>query len=171
MVEIRLQLEGMTCASCAARIEKKLNKLDGVNATVNFATERATLACATGTSVDSLVDAVRAAGYDAREAESAHAHHYDEPARSMRRRLVVAIALSVPVALLAMVSPLQFANWEWVAFALATPVVFWSGSGFHRAALRAARHGSASMDTLISMGTLAAWIWSTAVLVFGLDAA
>jgi Cu+-exporting ATPase len=170
MAEIRLQLEGMTCASCAARIEKKLNKLDGVNATVNFATERATVTCATGTSVDSLVDAVRAAGYDAREAESAHSHHYDEPARSMRRRLVVAVVLSVPVALLAMVSPLQFSNWEWVAFALATPVVFWSGIGFHRAALRAARHASASMDTLISMGTLAAWTWSTAVLVFGLDA-
>ena len=170
MAEIRLQLEGMTCASCATRIEKKLNKLDGVDATVNFATERATVTCARDASLASLVDAVRAAGYDAREAQSAHAHHYDEPARSMRRRLVVAVVLSVPVALLAMVSPLQFANWEWVAFALATPVVFWSGIGFHRAALRAARHGSASMDTLISIGTLAAWIWSTAVLVLGLGA-
>jgi Cu+-exporting ATPase len=169
MAEIRLQLEGMTCASCAARIERKLNTLDGVNATVNFATERATLTCAPGTSVNWLIDTVRATGYDAREAVSGDAHYYDEPARSMLRRLVVAVALSVPVALLGMVRPLQFSNWEWVAFALATPVVFWSGIGFHRAALRAARHGSASMDTLISMGTLAAWIWSTAVLVFGLD--
>ena len=170
MAEIRLQLEGMTCASCATRIETKLNKLDGVSATVNLATERATLACPSGTSIDSLIGAVRAAGYDAREAVSGDAHHYDEPARSMRRRLVVAVALSVPVALLAMVRPLQFSGWEWAAFALATPVVFWSGMGFHRAALRAARHGSASMDTLISIGTLAAWTWSTAVLVFGLDA-
>ena len=170
MAEIRLQLEGMTCASCATRIETKLNKLDGVSATVNLATERATLACPSGTSIDSLIGAVRAAGYDAREAVSGDAHHYDEPARSMRRRLVVAVALSAPVALLAMVRPLQFSGWEWAAFALATPVVFWSGMGFHRAALRAARHGSASMDTLISIGTLAAWTWSTAVLVFGLDA-
>src|SRR5438552_12861046 len=117
MAEIRLDLEGMTCASCAARIEKWLNKLDGVNATVNFATERATVTCASGTSLDSLLAAVRGAGYDAREAEPAHAHHYDLPARSMRRRLVVAVVLSVPVALLAMVSPLQFSNWGWVAFA------------------------------------------------------
>jgi Cu+-exporting ATPase len=167
---VRLQLEGMTCASCAARIEKRLNKLDGVDATVNFATEQAAVTCVPGISVDALVDAVRAAGYDARESVSADAHHYDEPARSMRRRLVVAIALSVPVALLAMVRPVQFSNWEWVAFVLATPVVFWCGLGFHRAALRAARHASASMDTLISMGTLAAWIWSTAVLAFGLEA-
>jgi Cu+-exporting ATPase len=171
MAEVRLDLEGMTCASCAARIEKKLNKLDGVEATVNFATEQATVKHVRGLSVAALVDAVRAAGYDAREAEPVQAaHHYDEPARVMRRRLAVAVVLSLPVALLAMVGPLQFSGWEWVAFVLATPVVFWSGIGFHRAALRVARHAAASMDTLISMGTLAAWLWSTAVLVLGLDA-
>ena len=168
--QVRLDLEGMTCASCAARIEKKLNKLEDVEATVNFATEQATVICKRGVSVDSLVDAVRSAGYEAREAAPAHVHHYDEPARVMRRRLVAAIVLTVPVALLAMVPPLQFADWEWVALALATPVVFWSGIGFHRAALNAARHFSASMDTLISMGTLAAWLWSTVVLLAALDA-
>jgi Cu+-exporting ATPase len=170
VAEVRLDLEGMTCASCVARIETKLNKLEGVEATVNFATEQATVTCEPGVSVDSLVDAVRSAGYEAREAAPAHVHHYDEPARVMRRRLVAAIVLTVPVALLAMVPPLQFADWEWVALALATPVVFWSGIGFHRAALNAARHFSASMDTLISMGTLAAWLWSTVVLLAALDA-
>jgi Cu+-exporting ATPase len=170
VAEVRLDLEGMTCASCAARIEKKLSKLEGVGATVNFATEQATVICEPGVSVDSLVDAVRSAGYEAREAAPANVHHYDEPARVMRRRLLAAIVLTVPVALLAMVPPLQFADWEWVALALATPVVFWSGIGFHRAALNAARHYSASMDTLISMGTLAAWLWSTVVLVAALDA-
>ncbi len=170
MAEVRLDLDGMTCASCAARIERKLNKLEGVDATVNFATEQATAICEPGVSVDSLVDAVRSTGYEAREASPAHVHHYDEPARVMRRRLFAAIVLTIPVALLAMVPPLQFADWEWVALALATPVVFWSGIGFHRAALNAARHFSASMDTLISMGTLAAWLWSTVVLVAALDA-
>ena len=170
MAEVLLDLEGMTCASCAARIEKKLNKLDGVEATVNFATEQATATYGPGVSVVNLLDAVRAAGYEAREAEPMHVHQYGEPARVMRRRLLVAIALSVPVALLSMVRPLQFADWEWVALVLATPVVFWCGIGFHRAAFKVARHGSASMDTLISLGTLAAWIWSTAVVVLGLDA-
>jgi Cu+-exporting ATPase len=169
MVEVLLDLEGMTCASCAARIEKKLNKLEGVEATVNFATEQAAVVCEPGVPADSLVDAVRSAGYEAREAAPAHVHHYDEPARAMRRRLLAAIVLTVPVALLAMVPPLQFSDWEWVALALATPVVFWSGIGFHRAAIKVARHASASMDTLISMGTLAAWLWSTVVLVAGLD--
>jgi P-type Cu+ transporter len=170
VAEVRLDLGGMTCASCAARIEKKLNKLEGVEATVNFATELATVSCEPDVSVGSLVDAVHAAGYEAREAVPAHIHHYDEPARAMGVRLLAAIVLTVPVALLAMVPPLQFSDWEWIALVLATPVVFWSGMGFHRAALKAARHGSASMDTLISMGTLAAWLWSTVVLVAAFDA-
>ncbi len=168
--EVRLDLEGMTCASCAARIEKRLNKLDGVEATVNFATEQATVRSNRSLPIDVFVDAVEAAGYGAREAAPTHVHHPDEPARALRRRLAVAIALTVPVALLAMVPPLQFPDWEWVALVLATPVVFWSGIGFHRAAIKAARHAAASMDTLISMGTLAAWLWSTTVLVFALDA-
>jgi Cu+-exporting ATPase len=167
--EVRLDLEGMTCASCAARIEKRLNKLDGVDATVNFATEQATVRSNHALPVDMLVDAVEAAGYGAREAAPASVHHADEPVRPLRRRLAVAIALTVPVALLAMVPQFHFADWEWVALALATPVVFWSGIGFHRSALRVARHASASMDTLISMGTLAAWLWSAVVLVAGID--
>jgi len=168
--EVRLDLEGMTCASCAARIEKNLNKLEGVDATVNFATERATVRSDHGVPIEVLVGAVRAAGYDAHEATPARIHEPDEPTRVLRRRLVAAIALTVPVALLAMVPPLQFSHWEWMALALATPVVFWCGIGFHRGALNAARHGLATMDTLISMGTLAAWLWSTVVLFAALDA-
>ena len=167
--EVRLDLEGMTCASCAARIEKKLNKLDGVEATVNFATEQATVHSDRALPVAELVAVIESAGYGARETVPAHVHQPDEPARLLRRRLAVAIGLTVPVALLAMVPPLQFSGWEWVALALATPVVFWSGIGFHRAALQVARHASASMDTLISLGTLAAWLWSTVVLVLALD--
>ncbi|HEU5277348.1 MAG TPA: heavy metal translocating P-type ATPase [Gaiellaceae bacterium] len=168
--EVRLDLEGMTCASCAARIEKKLNNLEGVEATVNFATEQATAHCDPAVPLETLVGAVESAGYSAREAAPAHEHHHDESAQILRRRLAAAIVLTVPVALLAMVSPLQFSGWEWLALALSTPVVFWSGLGFHRAALRTARHLAASMDTLISIGTLAAWLWSTIVLVGGLDA-
>jgi Cu+-exporting ATPase len=166
--ELRLDLEGMTCASCVVRIEKKLNRLDGVDATVNFATEQATVRCDPAVTVDELVAAVESAGYHARAAKMSE-HQHDEPADLLRRRLVAAIALTVPVALLAMVPPLQFADWEWVALALSTPVVFYSGSGFHRAAMKSARHGAATMDTLISIGTIAAWLWSTVVLVDGID--
>ena len=178
--EFRLDLEGMTCASCAARIEKRLNKLDGVEATVNFATERATVHCDPSVGVEALVDAVESAGYHAHPAAAAFAapfdegeaagghHHHDGPVAVLRRRLVVAIALTVPVALVAMASPLHFAHWEWLALGLSTPVVFWSGSGFHRVALTNARHFAASMDTLISIGTLAAWGWSSVVLVGGI---
>jgi P-type Cu+ transporter len=170
MPELRLDLEGMTCAACAARIEKKLNKLDGVDATVNFATEQATVHTDAPVSVGTLVAAVEAAGYGAREVAPAHGHAHDEPVRALERRLVLALALTVPLAVLAMVPALQFDGWEWLAFALATPVVLVSGIGFHRAAARGALHGAATMDTLISIGTLAAWLWSTVVLVAGLDA-
>jgi Cu+-exporting ATPase len=168
--EVRLDLEGMTCASCVARIERKLNKLDGVEASVNFATERATVRCDQSVTVDKLVSAVEAAGYHAHPVEEAGGHrHHDEPIAVLRRRLAVAVALTVPLALVAMVPALQFTGWEWVALALATPVVFWSGIGFHRVALQSARHLAATMDTLISIGTLAAWGWSTVVLVGGLE--
>jgi Cu+-exporting ATPase len=168
---VTLDLEGMTCASCAARIEKRLNKVGGVEATVNFATEQATASCPEGVSTDDLVAAVRAAGYDAHTARehATEGHQHDEPLQALTRRLVVAAVLTVPIALLAMVSVLQFAGWEWLALALATPVVFYSGLGFHRAALRSARHLTATMDTLISLGTLAAWFWSVVVLVGGID--
>jgi P-type Cu+ transporter len=168
--EIRLDLEGMTCASCVRRIERKLNKIDGVEASVNFATEQATVLCPPSVTVDDLVSQVEAAGYHARSVDEHEGHmHHDEPPALLRRRLFVAVALTAPLVLLAMVPPLQFAGWEWLALALATPVVFWSGLGFHQVALRSARHLEATMDTLISMGTLAAWGWSTVVLVGGLD--
>jgi len=168
--EVRLDLEGMTCASCVARIERKLNKLDGVDASVNFATEQATVHCDQSMSVADLVSAVEAAGYHAHPVDSAAGHHHhDEPIAVLRRRLAVAVALTTPLAVVAMVPALQFTGWEWVAFALATPVVFWSGIGFHRATLQSARHFAATMDTLISIGTIAAWGWSTVVLMGGLD--
>ncbi|HZR92954.1 MAG TPA: heavy metal translocating P-type ATPase [Gaiellaceae bacterium] len=174
--EVVLDLGGMTCASCAARIERKLNRLEGVEATVNFATEQATVRCDPSVSLDALVGAVESAGYDARPARPAHeargheGHlHHDEPAMVLARRLGLATVLTVPVALLGMVPSLRFAGWEWAALALSTPVVFVAGSGFHRAAWRNARHLAASMDTLISIGTLAAWTWSVVVLAASLD--
>jgi P-type Cu+ transporter len=167
-VERSLDLDGMTCASCAARIEKKLNRLDGVEASVNFATERATVRSAPDVPLERLVAAVEAAGYGARPRESQH-HHGDASA-PLARLLIVALAFTVPVAALAMVPQLQFAGWEWLALVLSTPVVFYAGLGFHRAALRNARHLAASMDTLISIGTVAAWAWSAVVLAAGLDA-
>src|SRR5262249_17294397 len=173
LAEVQLDLQGMTCASCAARIEKKLSRLDGVEATVNFATERATVRCEEDVAVERLVGAVEAAGYHARVAPGPHeahsGHHHDEPLALLTRRLGVAIVLTVPIVLLSMVPPLRFSGWEWVALVLSTPVVLYSGIGFHRAALKSARHLEATMDTLISLGTLAAWTWSTVVLVGGIQ--
>ena len=173
--EVRLDLEGMTCAACATRIERKLNELVGVEATVNFATEQATVHSAEAVPMERLVGAVEDAGYGARLAPAAHehgdAHHHDEPLGLLKRRLAVAATLTLPVALLAMVSALQFARWEWVALVLSTPVVFYAGLGFHRAALKSARHLTATMDTLISLGTFAAWVWSVVVLLASLDTA
>jgi Cu+-exporting ATPase len=179
-VEVRLDLEGMTCASCAARVEKRLNKLDGVEATVNFATEQATVHCDPDMPVKELVAAVESVGYGAQPARSAHeAHpdhtrgghqHHGEPLRMLTRRLALAVVLTVPVAVLAMLPPARFGGWEWLALALSTPVVFYSGIAFHRAALQNARHFAATMDTLISIGTIAAWLWSAVVLVGGIEA-
>jgi Cu+-exporting ATPase len=170
--ELRLDLEGMTCASCAARIEKRLNRLDGVEATVNFATEQATVHCEPSVSVDELVGAVSAAGYGAHVAAPAHEaqEQRDESAAVLGRRLAFSLVLSLPVALPAMVPALRFADWQWMALALSTPVVFYAGGRFHRAALASARHAAATMDTLISVGTLAAWLWSVVVLAGGIHA-
>ena len=166
---VDLEIGGMTCASCVARVERKLNKLDGVEATVNLATERASVTYDPGrVAMDALVAAVESAGYSAtlrREAGDA-----DSALRAVRMRLLVSSALTVPLALLAMVPPLQFSGWEWVALALAAPVVLWGGWPFHRAALQNARHAAATMDTLISLGTIAALAWSTVVVVAGLEA-
>ena len=163
-----LALEGMTCASCAARIERTLNKLDGVEATVNFATETAAVSFDPArVAPDELTAAVERIGYHAHPARAGVAKREREGASA---KLVVALVLSLPLVLLAMIPPLRFAGWEWVSLVLATPVVFWSGAQFHRAALLNARHGAATMDTLVSLGTLAAWTWSTVVLLAGRSA-
>ncbi len=172
----RLELEGMTCASCAARIERRLNKLDGVEATVNFATEEAAVSFDPARArVEELIAAVESIGYGASlpRAHDSHDSHGSGSApnqRALLRRLTASAALSLPLVLLAMVPPLQFGGWEWLSLALATPAVLWAGWPFHRAAIRNARHLAATMDTLISIGTLAAWGWSAVVLVGGVDA-
>ena len=168
---VTLALEGMTCASCAARIERKLNKLEGVEATVNYATEQATVRFDPArVKLEDLIRSVGAIGYGAALPRAVTGADSGEDAvRSLRQRLIVAAALSAPLTFLALLSPLQFAGWEWIAVALATPVVLWAGWPFHRAAALNARHLTATMDTLISIGTLAAWGWSTTVAVAGLD--
>ncbi len=164
---VRLEIDGMTCASCATRIEKKLNRLGGVEATVNFATEEAAVAYDPAqVQLEDLIRTVEAIGY---HAELPVGRVKDETG-AFRRRLVGAAVLTAPLVLLAMLPPLRFAGWEWLALALATPVVVWAGWPFHHAAALNARHGAATMDTLISIGTLAAWLWSTVVLLGGLDA-
>ena len=166
---VDLALEGMTCAACAGRIERKLNKLDGVDASVNYATEQAAVRFdSSRVAVADLIGAVEGAGYHARLA--AEAGDGDDRSRSLRTRLIVAAALTAPLVALSMIPLLQFDGWGWLALALATPVVFWAGYGFHRAALMNARYLAATMDTLISIGTLAAWGWSVAALVVVDDA-
>ena len=165
--QVELAIEGMTCASCAARVEKRLNKLEGVSASVNFASEHAAVSFDPGrVTVDDLLGTVEAAGY---HASLPRVGLGEDPGRGYRLRLIAAAVLSAALALLAMVAALQFSGWEWVSFVLATPVVFWCGWPFHRAAAVNARHLVATMDTLISVGTIAAWGWSTVVLVSGVS--
>ncbi|MEU6643941.1 heavy metal translocating P-type ATPase [Saccharomonospora sp. NPDC046836] len=162
----------MTCASCAMRIERKLNKLDGVTATVNYATEKAKVSYADGVLPEQLVEQVEAAGYAATlppeptAAEPAPAEPAD-PARSLRDRLLVSALLAIPVVAMAMIPALQFTYWQWISLTLAAPVVVWGAWPFHKAAWANLRHGAATMDTLISMGTLAALLWSLYALLFG----
>jgi len=168
---LELPITGMTCASCANRIERKLNKLDGVQASVNYATERATVELDAGSvPPECLVEAVESVGYGAvlpTEESDPSQRDAADPTASLRRRLVVSALLSVPVLLLSMVSALQFENWQWLALQLATPVVLWGAWPFHRAAWANLKHGAATMDTLISVGTLAAWLWSLYALFIG----
>ena len=175
--EVELNITGMTCASCAARIEKRLNKLDGVVATVNFATEKAKVTYSPTVSTDALISTVEGAGYGAslpqprRPASEAKARttadtDADE-ATAWRQRLVISAVLTLPVVLLAMVTPLQFTYWQWASLTLAAPVVVWGAWPFHRAAWTNLRHGAATMDTLISLGTLAAFGWSLYALFLG----
>ena len=163
---VELAISGMTCASCAARIEKRLNKLDGVAASVNFASEHAAVTFdPAAVRVEDLIGAVEAAGYGA----ALPAEVTDEdPARPYRLRLALAVVLTVPLVLFSWVAAARPPGWEWVSLVLATPVVAWAGWPFHKAAATNARHGVATMDTLISVGTLAAWTWSAVVLFGGI---
>ncbi|MFF5103746.1 heavy metal translocating P-type ATPase [Streptomyces sp. NPDC000134] len=174
--EVELAIGGMTCASCAARVEKKLNRMDGVTATVNYATEKAKVSYADDVSVRDLIATVEATGYTAREPEppardDAGAPDADAAAedalRPLRQRLVTAVTLAVPVIAMAMVPALQFEYWQWLSLTLAAPVVTYAAWPFHRAAVTNARHGAATMDTLISVGTSAAFLWSLWALFLG----
>ncbi|MET9682977.1 heavy metal translocating P-type ATPase [Streptomyces coeruleorubidus] len=176
LAEVELLIGGMTCASCAARVEKKLNRMDGVSATVNYATEKARVTYPAGIEVADLIATVVKTGYTAEEpapvreepdAAGTPAAEEDPELSALRRRLVVCAALAVPVVLLAMVPALQFDNWQWLSLTLAAPVVVWGGLPFHRAAWTNARHGAATMDTLVSLGTLAAFGWSLWALFLG----
>lgn len=172
--EVKLAVSGMSCASCAARIEKKLGKLDGVDATVNYATETATVNAPEDVSPKQLVRQVEAAGYSAtvRSPDTDQERRADQdnpadPTHSLRQRLIGALVLGVPVIAMAMVPALQFTYWQWISLTLAAPVVVWAGWPFHAATWANLRHGAATMDTLISMGTLAAFGWSLYALLFG----
>ncbi|WP_372472079.1 heavy metal translocating P-type ATPase [Jidongwangia harbinensis] len=168
---IELSIGGMTCASCASRIEKKLNRMDGVTATVNYATEKASVRYADGITSDDLIATVEKTGYTAvppaPPATAAEAAEPVDELRGLRTRLWTSIALSVPVVLLAMVPAWQFEYWQWLSLTLAAPVVVYGGLPFHRAAWTNLRHGAATMDTLISLGTVAAFGWSLWALFFG----
>ncbi|HEX8856037.1 MAG TPA: heavy metal translocating P-type ATPase, partial [Thermoleophilaceae bacterium] len=167
---VELPISGMTCASCANRIERKLNKLDGVQASVNFATERATVEFDSARVEPSeLVEAVEAAGYSATlpSAEAATPAEADDPTAPLRLRLIVSALLGLPVLFVSTIPALQFDNWQWLALQLATPVVIWGAWPFHRAAWANLRHGTATMDTLVSLGVLAAWLWSLYALFIG----
>ncbi|MFJ8540637.1 heavy metal translocating P-type ATPase [Streptomyces sp. NPDC093586] len=176
LAEVELLIGGMTCASCAARVEKKLNRMDGVTATVNYATEKARITYPATTPVADLVATVVRTGYTAEEpapppepaGDVAEPGRDDDPElSSLRQRLLVSAVLAAPVVLLAMVPAFQFDNWQWLSLTLAAPVVVWGGLPFHRAAWTNLRHGAATMDTLVSLGTLAAFGWSLWALFFG----
>src|SRR4051794_2105804 len=171
-----LTIGGMTCASCAARVEKKLNRVDGVTASVNYATEKARVTFPASLDPERLVSVVEATGYTAtlppppREPEPAAgpvaAEHGDDTV-ALRQRLLISFALAVPVVVLAMVPPLQFRYWQWASLVLASPVAVWGAWPFHRAAWVNLRHGAATMDTLVSGGVAAAYLWSVWALFLG----
>ncbi|MFE7674914.1 heavy metal translocating P-type ATPase [Streptomyces albidoflavus] len=176
--EVELAIGGMTCASCAARIEKKLNRMEGVEATVNYATEKAKVSYAGPVAVGDLIATVEATGYTAREPEPPRTEsgpgagddadaRAEEELRPLRQRLVTAVVLAVPVIAMAMIPALQFTYWQWLSLTLAAPVVVYAAWPFHKAAWTNLRHGAATMDTLISVGTSAAFFWSLWALFFG----
>ena len=173
---VELEIGGMTCASCAMRIEKKLNKIDGVAATVNYATEKAKVTIPAGYDTALLIAEVEKTGYTAalpaprrtkNDTQDGSDDETDPELTSLRNRLVVSIILTVPVIAMAMIPALQFTYWQWASLALAAPVIVWAAFPFHKAAWANLRHGTATMDTLISMGTTAAFLWSLYALFFG----
>jgi len=173
---VELVIGGMTCASCAARIEKKLNKLEGVTATVNYSTEKAKVTYSGSLTPADFVSTIEATGYtaalpapkiDSASADEEQDEEKDDEVSRLRQRLVISAILSLPVLLLSMIPPLQFDNWQWLSLTLASPVVVWGALPFHRAAFTNARHRAATMDTLISVGVSAAWLWSLWALFFG----
>ena len=173
--DVDLDITGMTCASCATRVERKLNKLPGVEATVNFATEKARVHAESPVAVEELIAAIEQAGYGATvpappatdPVEGQAGAPRDEELLSLRQRLIISTLLAVPVGVLSMIPALQFTSWQWLALTLAAPVVVWGAWPFHRAAAINARHGAATMGTLISVGVLAAFGWSLYALFFG----
>ena len=173
MTTTDLELRGMTCASCASRVERGLNALDGVQATVNLAIERAHVEHEAGVSTTDLIRAVESAGYQAAVVDPAGTRRGDDtgqpevPGAELRSRLIAATVLSIPVLALSMVPAWQFPGWQWLVFALTTPVVLWGGYPFHRAAVRSAAHGTSTMDTLVSLGTIAAYLWSAVAVIIG----
>ncbi|HEX6743888.1 MAG TPA: cation transporter, partial [Solirubrobacteraceae bacterium] len=170
---LELPIEGMTCASCANRVERRLNKLDGVTATVNYATEKARVQFDPGAvATEDLVGAVEAAGYAATlpstpAAADERADTEQDAIAVLGRRVLLAALLSLPALVLAMVPALQFDNFQWLSLNLVTPVVLWAAWPFHKAAWANLGHGAATMDTLVSLGTLAAWLWSLYALFIG----
>jgi Cu+-exporting ATPase len=170
---VELDITGMTCASCANRIERKLNKLEGVTASVNYATERARVTHPATVSTDQLLETVAAAGYGARQPEveppatgDGRVEH-DPELDALRQRLLVSALLTVPVIAMAMVPRFQVDGWQWLSLTLAAPVVVWGAWPVHRAAAVNLRHGSTTMDTLVSVGVLAAFGWSLVALLHG----
>ena len=172
MTSTDLRLSGMSCASCASKIEGGLNRLDGVAATVNFAVEQAHVEHDPHVSAHELIRAVESTGYHASVIDHAHPNHddhmnHDVPEDQLRPRLIGSAVLAVPVVALSMVMAWQFPGWQPLVLALATPIVFWGGYPFHKAALNSARHGTSTMDTLVSIGTLAAYLWSAFIVITG----
>ena len=165
-----LELGGMTCASCAMRVEKKLNKLPGVTATVNYATEKATINLPADILISDAIAAVESSGYTAQEVKQEKENEpeaKDDPEVELRNRLIISAALTIPVVLMAMIPALQFDYWQWLSLTLASPVVIWGALPFHRATWINLKHGNATMDTLVSMGVVAAYTWSLYALFFG----
>ncbi len=174
LLTLDIPVGGMTCASCANRIQRKLNKLDGVNASVNYATEKAHVEAPADINPQQLIDTIVAAGYTAElpqeepeQEPGAAPEGKDRELEDLRNRVIGAVILTAPVIAMSMIPALQFTNWQWLCLTLSAPVFVWAGWPFHRATLKNLRHGEVTMDTLITMGTTASFLWSVWALFFG----